>query len=95
MFSLDVCFSRPPPVGYRQLPCISFVFSDGASLEVPALNLFVLGDAGVNKFFCLVMLPGPDGSSLIGAYQQRNMCVIYDIQNKKLHFGLELCNNNS
>ncbi|TQE10969.1 hypothetical protein C1H46_003384 [Malus baccata] len=49
-FSLDVCFSRPPSVGYRQLPSISFVFSDGASLEVPARNLFVLGDAGHETF---------------------------------------------
>ncbi|KAL9247721.1 hypothetical protein vseg_021123 [Gypsophila vaccaria] len=46
-----------------------------------------------NKGFCMMVLPTDDpGPSLLGAFQQANFNIMYDISNNLLHFVPQMCN---
>lgn len=79
----DLCYRLKP--GFKNYATMTLHF-EGAKLEVGADNLFrVIGDR-----FCLALF-GSKHLTLLGAYQQQNVRLVYDVANRKLLFGKEDC----
>ena len=58
-----------------------------ANLAAPPVNLFVFMQGNV---FCLAAMESKS-ISILGAYQQRNVRFVYDLQQKMLSFAPEDC----
>jgi hypothetical protein len=86
---LDTCydFSKHQRV---QIPTISFVFSDGTTLDINFTGLFYVSKLSQ---VCLAFAgTSPDFDlGIIGNIQQKTLQVIYDIANKKIGFGSGGC----
>jgi hypothetical protein len=70
------------------VPDMVFKFQ-GADFQLLAENLFVLVDNSATTL-CLAM-GGSQGFSIIGNIQQQNHLVIYDLEAKKIGFGVAKC----
>lgn len=80
-----VCYTQPR--GFVKLPSIIFHF-DGANFHIPPENLFFYFN-GAN-FFCLAMAGSPN-TTILGAFQQRNVRMVYDLKEEMLSFASEKC----
>lgn len=94
MDTFEFCMERPASAGFGQLPSLKFHF-DGNVLEKKPENLYVLGEQGKYKYFCLAIFKYNYSSNFFGAYQQRKLRLIYDTASLILHFGPEDCAHNA
>lgn len=86
-YGLDLCFNIAG-VANPTVPDMVFKF-EGADFQLLAENLFVLVDNSATTL-CLAM-GGSQGFSIIGNIQQQNHLVIYDLEAKKIGFGVAKC----
>ncbi|KAH6756814.1 hypothetical protein C2S53_015215 [Perilla frutescens var. hirtella] len=83
-----VCYTQPE--GFNSFPGMTFHFK-GADYEVPPQNLFFFVQGNV---FCLAMMES-NGISILGAFQQRNVRVVYDLKERMLSFAPEDCSKDA
>lgn len=84
---LDLCF-RYPSV-FNEFPTMDMHFQ-GATLHLEARNVFTkLG----GRRFCLLMLP-EDEYTILGAAQQMNFQMVYDVDRERLSFAPANCDGN-
>ncbi|EHA8591602.1 Aspartic proteinase nepenthesin-1 [Cocos nucifera] len=86
-FGLDLCFQLPSNSSSFQAPKLVFHF-DGADLDLPQENYFVVDPA--SAVVCL-MLMSTTGPSVLGNLQQQNMLVVYDLESEQLLFRPAQC----
>ncbi|KAM1858289.1 hypothetical protein ACFX14_008291 [Malus domestica] len=95
---LDLCYkwSPPPPLGFEDLPPITFHFENNANLEIAHEDGFIEldGDTPGNEVMCLAIMPN-DVRTIIGSLQQANYRFIYDLNGRQLKFTPEDCDKNS
>ncbi|KAK4439023.1 putative aspartic protease [Sesamum alatum] len=82
-----LCYIQPR--GFRRFPNLTFHFQ-GADFRVPSENLFLLR----RNFFCLAMIASQN-LTLLGAYQQRNVRIVYDLKDEMLSFAPEDCSRDA
>ncbi|KAL0443702.1 UNVERIFIED_CONTAM: putative aspartic protease [Sesamum latifolium] len=82
-----LCYTQPR--GFRRFPDMTFHFQ-GADFRVPSENLFLFR----RNFFCLAMIASKN-LTLLGAYQQRNVRVVYDLKGEMLSFAPEDCSRDA
>ncbi|KAL9145630.1 hypothetical protein ABFS82_13G057200 [Erythranthe guttata] len=70
---------------FANFPNMTFHF-EGADYEVPWENSFMMLGKNV---FCLAMKS--ENVTILGAYQQRNMRIVYDLKDDKMSFAPEDC----
>lgn len=92
-----LCFTRPEE-SFAGLPSLTFHFGGWADMVVPPEGTFYLSGTRRNMF-CMAVLPSDynpskGGVSMIGAYQQTNQRLVFDVALKRLHFGPENCATN-
>lgn len=78
-----LCYTQPN--GFTNFPNMTYHFQ-GADFHVPSANLFFFE----RKFFCLAMVTSPN-VTILGAYQQRNVRIVYDLKDEMLSFAPEDC----
>lgn len=79
----DLCYRIKP--GFRNLPSMTLHFQ-GANLEIGPENLFrVVGDR-----FCLALFSSRK-LTMLGAYQQQNVRLVFDVGNDQLLFAKQDC----
>lgn len=79
----DLCYQMKP--GFRDYPTMTLHFQ-GANLEIGPENLFRV----VSDRFCLALF-GSRKLTLLGAYQQQNVRLVFDVGNDKLLFAKQDC----
>ncbi|KAH6788785.1 hypothetical protein C2S51_003791 [Perilla frutescens var. frutescens] len=79
----DLCYRLKP--GFKNYTSMTLHFQ-GAELEIGPDNLF----RTISDRFCLALF-GSTRLTLLGAYQQQNVKLVYDVGNQKLLFGKEDC----
>ncbi|KAK6157441.1 hypothetical protein DH2020_011689 [Rehmannia glutinosa] len=82
-----VCYTRP--TGFTEFPNMTFHFQ-GADFRVPSGNLFMFQ----RRFFCLAMLES-EKVTILGAYQQQNVGILYDLKDEMLSFASEDCSKDA
>ncbi|XP_023547721.1 protein ASPARTIC PROTEASE IN GUARD CELL 2-like [Cucurbita pepo subsp. pepo] len=84
----DTCFDLNGFESIR-VPTVSFYFSDGPVLTLPAKNFLIpVNGAGT---FCLAFAPSPSGLSIIGNIQQEGIQISIDGANGFVGFGPNVC----
>lgn len=85
----DTCYNLLGFVSVR-VPTVSFYFSDGPILTLPARNFLIpVDDAGT---FCFAFAPSPSsGPSIIGNIQQEGIQISFDGANGFVGFGPNVC----
>ncbi|KAK2639579.1 hypothetical protein Ddye_027374 [Dipteronia dyeriana] len=81
----ELCYNDKPD--FQQHPTITYHFQ-GADYTVD--SKFMTIHFGEQGYFCVSILPG-NGSSVLGAYHQQNMRIIYDGNNNSIQFYPENC----
>ncbi|KAK8493339.1 hypothetical protein V6N13_046723 [Hibiscus sabdariffa] len=72
-----------------QVPTVSFYFSDGPILTLPANNFLIpVDEAGT---FCFAFSPSASGLSIIGNIQQEGIQISFDGANGFVGFGPDVC----
>ncbi|GAY46972.1 hypothetical protein CUMW_101040 [Citrus unshiu] len=80
----DTCYNLSGFVSVR-VPTVSFYFSGGPVLTLPASNFLIpVDDAGT---FCFAFAPSPSGLSIIGNIQQEGIQISFDGANGFVGFG--------
>lgn len=82
-----ICYTHP--AGFKTFPDMTFHFQ-GADFRVPWDNLFMLEKDG----FCLAMMESKN-VTILGAYQQRNVRIVYDLMYDTLSFAPEDCSRDT
>ncbi|XP_020549898.1 aspartic proteinase CDR1-like [Sesamum indicum] len=82
-----LCYTQPK--GFKRFPNLTFHFL-GADFRVPSENLFLFR----RNFFCLAMMASKN-LTLLGAYQQRNVRIVYDLKDEMLSFAPEDCSRDA
>ncbi|KVH97577.1 protein ASPARTIC PROTEASE IN GUARD CELL 1 [Cynara cardunculus var. scolymus] len=84
----DTCydFSKKKSV---QVPTVSFHFSNGKKLDLPAKNYMIAVDS--SGTFCFGFAPTSSGMSIIGNVQQQGTRVSYDLENSLIGFSPNKC----
>ncbi|KAK6132086.1 hypothetical protein DH2020_034152 [Rehmannia glutinosa] len=82
-----VCYTRP--TGFTEFPNMTFHFQ-GGDFRVPSGNLFMFQ----RRFFCLAMLES-EKVTILGAYQQQNVRILYDLKDEMLSFASEDCSKDA
>ncbi|KAL0362568.1 UNVERIFIED_CONTAM: putative aspartic protease [Sesamum calycinum] len=82
-----LCYTQPRD--FRRFPNLTFHFL-GADFRVPSENLFLFR----RNFFCLAMIASKN-LTLLGAYQQRNVRIVYDLKDEMLSFAPEDCSRDA
>ncbi|GER24776.1 eukaryotic aspartyl protease family protein [Striga asiatica] len=96
---LELCYERTKPEGFRNLPEITFHLkgsqADFVLKPEAAFEIFIRSSMffETREFFCLAMLRDRERST-IGAHQQTNQAITYDMEKKKLLFYPEDCSKN-
>lgn len=85
---LDLCFSVPSDNSAVEVPKLIFHFK-GADLDLPPDNYMIHDSA--TGLLC-VMIMETKGTSIFGNMQQKNMQVLYDLENEMLSFAPVQCN---
>ncbi|KAJ1400166.1 Xylanase inhibitor, C-terminal [Sesbania bispinosa] len=84
----DTCYNLYGFVSVR-VPTVSFYFSGGPILTLPARNFLIpVDDAGT---FCFAFAPSPSGLSIIGNIQQEGIQISVDGANGFVGFGPNVC----
>ncbi|KAH9707385.1 protein ASPARTIC PROTEASE IN GUARD CELL 2 [Citrus sinensis] len=84
----DTCYNLSGFVSVR-VPTVSFYFSGGPVLTLPASNFLIpVDDAGT---FCFAFAPSPSGLSIIGNIQQEGIQISFDGANGFVGFGPNVC----
>ncbi|KAM2422492.1 protein ASPARTIC PROTEASE IN GUARD CELL 2-like [Malus sylvestris] len=84
----DTCYDLNGFVSVR-VPTVSFYFSGGPILTLPASNFLIpVDDKGT---FCFAFAPSPSGLSIIGNIQQEGIQISFDGANGFVGFGPNVC----
>ncbi|KAE8687748.1 Protein ASPARTIC PROTEASE IN GUARD CELL 2 [Hibiscus syriacus] len=84
----DTCYNLSDFISVR-VPTISFYFSGGPILTLPARNFLIpVDDAGT---FCFAFAPSGSGLSIIGNIQQEGIQISFDGGNGFVGFGPNVC----
>lgn len=84
----DTCYNLNGFVSVR-VPTVSFYFSGGPILTLPASNFLIpVDDAGT---FCFAFAASPSGLSIIGNIQQEGIQISFDGANGFVGFGPNVC----
>ncbi|KAF1894667.1 hypothetical protein Lal_00027045 [Lupinus albus] len=88
-------YSRIKGASYNNVPGITFYFEGGAQLDVNPEDTFmrIIIREGVEAFL-LTIRQSPLGFNILGAFQQVNYKLIYNVKDKTLQFGQEDCAKN-
>ncbi|GMH12487.1 hypothetical protein Nepgr_014328 [Nepenthes gracilis] len=84
----DTCYNLSGFISIR-VPTVSFYFSEGPILTLPARNFLIPVDE--TGTFCLAFAPSPSGLSIIGNIQQEGIQISIDGANGFLGFGPNVC----
>ncbi|CAK9139107.1 unnamed protein product [Ilex paraguariensis] len=84
----DTCYDLNGFVSVR-VPTVSFYFSGGAILTLPARNFLIPVDE--TGTFCFAFAPSPSGLSIIGNIQQEGIQISFDGANGYVGFGPNVC----
>lgn len=84
----DTCYNLGGFVSVR-VPTVSFYFSDGPILTLPARNFLIPVDE--QGTFCFAFAPSPSGLSIIGNIQQEGIQISIDGGNGFVGFGPNVC----
>ncbi|KAG2667358.1 hypothetical protein I3760_15G110100 [Carya illinoinensis] len=84
----DTCYDLSSRTSV-QVPTVSFRFSGGESLKLPAKNYLIPVDSAGT--YCLAFAPTPSSLSIIGNFQQQGTRVSYDLANSRLAFSPNKC----
>lgn len=72
-----------------RVPTVSFYFSGGPILTLPARNFLIpVNQAGT---FCFAFAPSPSGLSILGNIQQEGIQISFDGANGFVGFGPNVC----
>lgn len=71
------------------VPTVSFKFSDGKSLQLPAKNYLIPVDS--SGTFCFAFAPTTSSLSIVGNVQQQGTRVSFDLANSKVAFSPNKC----
>ncbi|KAL7087379.1 hypothetical protein ACP275_13G065200 [Erythranthe tilingii] len=85
-----VCYANFRKDFFGKLPDMTYHF-EGADFHVPWENVFVTIE---NDAFCLAAMRSKN-TTILGAYQQRNVRVVYDLKDDKLSFAPEDCSRDA
>ena len=84
----DTCYNLFGFLSVR-VPTVSFYFSGGPILTIPANNFLIpVDDAGT---FCFAFAPSPSGLSILGNIQQEGIQISVDEANEFVGFGPNNC----
>ncbi|KAE9454294.1 hypothetical protein C3L33_13796, partial [Rhododendron williamsianum] len=84
----DTCYDLNGFVSVR-VPTVSFYFSGGPILTLPARNFLIpVNESGT---FCFAFAPSPSGLSIIGNIQQEGIQISFDGANGFVGFGPNVC----
>ena len=84
----DTCYDLSGFVSVR-VPTVSFYFTEGPVLTLPARNfLMPVDDSGT---YCFAFAASPTGLSIIGNIQQEGIQVSFDGANGFVGFGPNVC----
>ncbi|CBI35367.3 unnamed protein product, partial [Vitis vinifera] len=84
----DTCYDLLGFVSVR-VPTVSFYFSGGPILTLPARNFLIpMDDAGT---FCFAFAPSTSGLSILGNIQQEGIQISFDGANGYVGFGPNIC----
>ncbi|CAM8942801.1 unnamed protein product [Rhodiola kirilowii] len=84
----DTCYDLSGLVTVR-VPTVSFYFSGGPVLTLPARNFLIpVDEIGT---FCFAFAPSQSGLSIIGNIQQEGIQISFDGANRLLGFGPNVC----
>jgi hypothetical protein len=84
----DTCYNLFGFLSVR-VPTVSFYFSGGPILTLPANNFLIpVDDAGT---FCFAFAPSPSGLSILGNIQQEGIQISVDGANEFVGFGPNVC----
>nr|XP_043618456.1 protein ASPARTIC PROTEASE IN GUARD CELL 2 [Erigeron canadensis] len=84
----DTCYNLNGFVTVR-VPTVSFYFSGGPILTLPAGNFLIpVDDVGT---FCFAFAPTSSGLSIIGNIQQEGIQISFDSVNGRMGFGPNIC----
>jgi hypothetical protein len=84
----DTCYNLFGFLSVR-VPTVSFYFSGGPILTIPANNFLIpVDDAGT---FCFAFAPSPSGLSILGNIQQEGIQISVDEANEFVGFGPNIC----
>ncbi|KAL9393417.1 hypothetical protein Peur_012702 [Populus x canadensis] len=84
----DTCYNLFGFLSVR-VPTVSFYFSGGPILTLPANNFLIpVDDAGT---FCFAFAPSPSGLSILGNIQQEGIQISVDGANEYVGFGPNVC----
>ncbi|KAK9996427.1 hypothetical protein SO802_021113 [Lithocarpus litseifolius] len=72
-----------------KVPTVSFQFSDGKSLQLPAKNYLIPVDS--SGTFCFAFAPTSSSLSIVGNVQQQGTRVSFDLANSKVAFSSNKC----
>lgn len=84
----DTCYDLNGFESVR-VPTVSFYFSDGPVLTLPAKNFLIPVDGAGT--FCFAFAPSPSGLSIIGNIQQEGIQISFDGANGFVGFGPNVC----
>ncbi|KNA10910.1 hypothetical protein SOVF_139960 [Spinacia oleracea] len=84
----DTCYNLAG-FGSVRVPTVSFYFTDGPILTLPARNFLIpIDEVGT---FCFAFAPSPSGLSIIGNIQQEGIQISIDGANGFVGFGPNIC----
>ncbi|XP_010688619.2 protein ASPARTIC PROTEASE IN GUARD CELL 2 [Beta vulgaris subsp. vulgaris] len=84
----DTCYNLAG-FGSVRVPTVSFYFTDGPILTLPARNFLIPVDQ--SGTFCFAFAPSPSGLSIIGNIQQEGIQISVDGANGFVGFGPNIC----
>ncbi|KAG1355189.1 protein ASPARTIC PROTEASE IN GUARD CELL 2-like [Cocos nucifera] len=84
----DTCYDLSG-FGTVQVPTVSFYFSGGTVLTLPARNYMIpVDEMGT---FCLAFAPSSSGLSIVGNIEQEGIQITFDLSNGFVGFGPNTC----
>lgn len=86
------CYTRPQ--GFMKYPSMTFHLQ-GADYYVSQQNLFFFLEGGGERAFCLSMMESKDTTMYLGAHQQMNVRIVYDLKEGMLSFAPEDCSRDA
>lgn len=84
----DTCYDLSG-LGTVRVPTVSFFFSNGPELTLPAKNYLIPVDG--NGTFCLAFAPSVSGLSILGNIQQKGIQISFDTVNGLVGVGPDTC----
>ncbi|KAL9236116.1 hypothetical protein vseg_010820 [Gypsophila vaccaria] len=94
VFSLETCWASLGDSADVDLPQVTFHFDGGADLIVRQSEMFtILHPEGDAIIICLAVVRSPFGFNVIGAYQQIDQRMIFDVMHSRVSFGPQDCSS--